>query len=195
MHTGDRRDGGGRMSVIQDALRKAQGEYVEKKIPRIIKEAAPRPKIEVRTLRETKKTTSLRLPVLTVILIGLLLIYGLKLSLQYSTIPEKNTKVSDKVEATALRHGNTATSPSAAKREDSFNPPKIGPANLITPRPSNFVLNGIMYVENKPQAIINGYVLEEGDKINGAVVLIIEKDCVLLDFNDANIKLELDKQR
>ena len=50
-----------------------------------------------------------------------------------------------------------------------------------------------MYVENKPQAIINGYVLEEGDKINGATVLIIEKDCVLLDVNDANIRLELNK--
>ncbi len=183
------------MSVIQDALRKAQGEYVEKKTPRIIKEGAPRPKIEVQTLQKTKKSTSMRLPALAGILMGLLLVYGLISSLQYSRTPKKNTGAASKVETTAVRQENTAVSPSAAKRADSFSLPKIDPENLITPRPSNFVLNGIMYVENKPQAIINGYILEEGDKIDGAIVLVIEKDCVLLDFNDTNIKLELGKQR
>jgi hypothetical protein len=181
------------MSVIQDALRKAQGEYVEKKAPRIVKEDATRLKTEVQTSQETKRSIPMRLPALVGIFIGLLLVYGLRLSLQYLGMPEKSAKAPDKVETTAVRQENTAISPSAAKRADSFSLPKMNPVNLITPRPSNFILNGIMYVENKPQAIINGYVLEDGDKINGAIVLAIEKDCVLLDFNDTDIKLELNK--
>ena len=44
------------------------------------------------------------------------------------------------------------------------------------------------------KAIINGRVLEEGDKINGATVLMIEKDCVLLDLNETNIRLDINKQ-
>ena len=70
--------------------------------------------------------------------------------------------------------------------------PKI-PVDLGSSVRPAFILSGIMYLEDKPQAIINGHVLEEGDKISGATVLVIEKDCVLLDLNDTNIKVELSK--
>ena len=168
------------MSIIQEALKKAQDEYVEKNIPISIKEEIIKPKIEVRILHNIKKTISVRVSVLAGILTILLMIYGLSVSEQYFKNHEKDIKT-------------TPVSAPAAKGADPISPAKTGVINSTIQLPPVFVLNGIMYVENKPQAIINGYVLEEGDKINGATVLIIEKDCVLLDVNDANIRLELNK--
>jgi len=169
------------MSIVQDALKKAQGGYVEKKMPC------------VEVFHEIKKTKSVRLPVLLGIFLILGLVYALMLSLQYIRIHNRNIAILEKIEGKIIEQKDTIVpSVIADKTINPVSKPEIGAA---APPLSKFVLNGIMYVKNKPQAIINGYILEEGDELNGATIMVIEKDCVLLDMNDENIRLDLAKQR
>lgn len=123
-------------------------------------------------------------PALVGVLTVLLIIYGLDASLRYSG-------AGGKYQGTLNKKGAFSKAASPAKGAEHFKSPLIDPANLIPSRMGQFVLSGIMYVENKPQAIINGYVLEEGDKINGATIIAIEKDCVLLNLNNSDIRLDM----
>jgi hypothetical protein len=54
-----------------------------------------------------------------------------------------------------------------------------------------FVLNGIMYLEGSPRAIINDSMVEEGEMVNGARVVKIDKKKVLLEYDGAEIILDL----
>lgn len=63
----------------------------------------------------------------------------------------------------------------------------------IKPQYPELVLNGIMYLAERPQAIINNSVVEEGDTVSGAKVLSIKKNTVILNFNDVEISLSLKK--
>lgn len=55
----------------------------------------------------------------------------------------------------------------------------------------NFTLNGIMYIEGSPRAIINNAMVETGDVVDQAKVLLIDKKSVVLQYNDAEITLNL----
>lgn len=167
------------MSIIQEALRKAQGEYVEKKMPSAAKEKAFRSKMEIRIPQGIETARPMFLPVLVGILTILLALYGLAAAWQYSKKHVKENIITKPAPLTPI-----------AKTIDIPKAVDVAPA---VKQPPVFALNGIMYIENKPQAIINGYILEEGDEINGAKILTIEKDCVLLYLNDSNIKLDLKK--
>ena len=61
----------------------------------------------------------------------------------------------------------------------------------IKAQPPELMLNGVMYLEGRPRAIINDSVIEEGDSISGATVRKINKDSVLLVFNDLEISINL----
>lgn len=181
------------MSIIQEALKKAQGDYLEKKITKAIDEPVKQPERlrkedSVHISKETAHQRSVRLPALVGVLIVLFLVYWFKPSLKHSQAPQASK--ADTVDV--KKQGNAAAVPMPSpKAVESFVPSKLDPINFITMRPLNLTLNGIMYLESKPQAIINGHVLEEGDKINRATILAIEKDCVLLDIDDTNVRLEL----
>ena len=68
---------------------------------------------------------------------------------------------------------------------------KAASAPPALPRPANFILNGIMYIEDGPQAIINGYIVKQGDFVNGAKVADIQRDNVSLDMDGNKINLKL----
>jgi type II secretory pathway component PulC len=53
------------------------------------------------------------------------------------------------------------------------------------------VLNGIMYLEIGPCAIINDAIVEEGDIVKGARVTKINKKSVVLEYNNVEITLSL----
>jgi len=55
----------------------------------------------------------------------------------------------------------------------------------------NLELNGIMYLQDRPRAIINGNMLEVGEFVSGARVNTITKNSVLLNYNDLEITLKL----
>jgi len=55
----------------------------------------------------------------------------------------------------------------------------------------NFKLEGILWEDARPTAIINGDVVAVGDSISGAKVIRIEKDDVILNNGVSDIKLSL----
>ncbi len=65
----------------------------------------------------------------------------------------------------------------------------------IAPEPEvpTLVLNGIMYSNENPQAIINNGIVEEGDVVSGATVVKIDNKKALLLYNDEEIVLTLKK--
>ena len=69
----------------------------------------------------------------------------------------------------------------AASRQD---------AELASTAP-NLVLNGIMYLEEGPRAIVNNVMVEVGEYASGARVVRISKKSVVLVYNDVEITLNL----
>jgi len=57
-------------------------------------------------------------------------------------------------------------------------------------RPS-WTLNGILYSDTSPAAVINHVIVSTGDKINGAEVVAIYRDRVILDWNGQSQTLQL----
>ncbi len=80
-----------------------------------------------------------------------------------------------------------------AYQEISYKPLISKPEKVAMPQCPELILNGIMYLAERPQAIINNSVVEEGDTVSGAKVLNIKKNTVVLNFNDVEISLSLKK--
>ncbi len=57
-----------------------------------------------------------------------------------------------------------------------------------------FVLNGIMQLVDGPRAIINDIIVGEGETIGGAKVEKIKKDSVLLNYNDSEVALNINRK-
>ena len=55
----------------------------------------------------------------------------------------------------------------------------------------SLILNGIMYLTDNPKAIINNCIVSEGETVDGATVVKINKNNVVLNFNDTEITLKL----
>lgn len=56
---------------------------------------------------------------------------------------------------------------------------------------SDFKLTGILYDEQKPMAIINNRVVEEGALINGAELLEIQPNYVMVSYKGKEVKLKV----
>lgn len=63
-------------------------------------------------------------------------------------------------------------------------------AELASTAPK-LVLNGIMYLEEGPRAIVNNAMVEVGDFVSGAKVVRIDRKNVVLVYNDVEITLTL----
>jgi HD-like signal output (HDOD) protein len=76
------------------------------------------------------------------------------------------------------------TVPSVPERRPAPVSPSRAAANAVKPAPETagleFRLNGIIYNEARPIAIVNGLTVRVGDEVNGATVLSIERDRVTL---------------
>ena len=57
---------------------------------------------------------------------------------------------------------------------------------------SDLYLEGIIWDEVKPMAIINDEVVSSGDKIRGVTIEKIEKDKVILNYQDSSFELRMD---
>ncbi len=186
------------MSIIQDALKKAQGDFSKKKAPQEKLNIAQVQPVNSEPVESDKRpllhsdasrSPSMRLPALVSVLAILLLIYGFNSSLHQTVSRNNIPRVTKNSEEPAV---NINPGTNAASIFGQAN--KLDAINFMVPRKSLFVLSGIMFTQDRPQAIINGHLLEEGDKIGGATILAIEEDCVLLDLNDENMRIELNKK-
>lgn len=71
------------------------------------------------------------------------------------------------------------------------NQPSISAGILkLSDRP-DLVLNGIMYLEEGPRAIINNFIVAPGDLVSGAKVTKISRKNVILEYRDVEITLSL----
>jgi hypothetical protein len=73
--------------------------------------------------------------------------------------------------------------------ESAIAPQQSAPTMRLEHR--DYVLNGIMYLEGAPRAIINNAMVEEGDTVDGAKVVKIEKRTVVLQQNGYDINLNI----
>ena len=97
---------------------------------------------------------------------------------------------------TAAAETKTQAEPSAINR------PEFAPIELIkdvaaipfggrSERHTGLVLNGIMYLDEGPRAIINNSIVTEGDNIDGAVVRKINRKSVVLSSGGSEFTLNL----
>ena len=151
------------MSIIQEALRKAQGDYFSRGIF----------KARISSVRQARR--SLIIPL--ILTFSMILISALSLRTFFThkeTLPVVKAEP-PKVTAEVVAPAPIIKAPEPIKVENK-------PA---------FVLNGIMHLDNRRQAIINGYILGVGDSINNATVLLIANDYVLLNAKEDKIKVDL----
>ncbi|MEP0827289.1 MAG: hypothetical protein HRF51_02105 [bacterium] len=69
------------------------------------------------------------------------------------------------------------------------------PAVVSENNAPGWTLNGILYDETDPSAIIDGKLVKVGAEINGARVLNIRKKAVTLDINGSSVELTLAKDK
>ena len=67
----------------------------------------------------------------------------------------------------------------------------LGPKAFTVEISSDFSLNGILWDEKNPQAIINNTIVGVGDEVGGSIVLEITQDKVILNDGARNFKLKL----
>lgn len=60
---------------------------------------------------------------------------------------------------------------------------------------SRWILSGILYNENNPSAVINKKIVRNGDSINGATVLEIDKNIVKLEKDGLEFRLTVAKEK
>jgi hypothetical protein len=184
------------MSIIQDALKKAQGYHGEKHQPshdgRMKKVPSPRVRI------------AWTMPALVIVFLALAAVATKQFVL------ESGGRLGNAVPKEAAEHQEVAyktISPQPAVAE-----PYTDMAGELAGLPSpkslvrqdeNFrdaalpahcpklILSGIMYVSGMPRAVINDRMVKEGDVISGAKVARIEANNVTLTFGDTEITLIL----
>ena len=185
------------MSIIQEALRRAQYDYaVKKSLPQVHEEPrqapatpAPAEALDARVI--TKKIAAI---VYVIVLLSLVTGFGIRALFSKIAAMDKERKSSNLIVAVQKAPPDKAISPSIssgaverAATETSSASVSSGQAN----QPPNLVLNGIMYVEEKLKAIINGTVVRVGDVIDGAVVTSITEKNVLLKYNNNDNQVEV----
>lgn len=184
------------MSIIQEALKKAQGQTKEaaggeRSAPKERPPAAETifGKTPVAKTRKPYPKDGLKPMVifLGLLIAAIIFLIGLSISnsrnagkalaaKKASSTQEVQYKPIAKVEAkpkeTAVSEVNTLVKTADAECPD-------------------LVLNGIMYLEIGPRAIINDSIVEEGDTVKGARVTRINRKSVVLEYDNVEITLNL----
>lgn len=164
------------MSIVNEALKKAQDQkanLANKDLdkdaiePKPISEIETRPKITPTRAKEAKKFIFFTI----IAIIG-----GIIFLKNSSYLLHKKIPLNSNISTPSQEIPNSVPIVSAPKSsEGSFLP--------------TFTLNGIVYDEVRPYAIVNNKVLLKGDLIEGAKLVEINRDSVKLIFNDKEIEL------
>lgn len=181
------------MSIIREALEKAQSD-VGSDLPS--PENVPMKKPEnigssvwpfVRKLsrpRRTYKKVFIAAAIIFLITIALLL-SGRFLSMIGDMAKRTSAKNAQEVSYRPIIR-DMAKEPAGAT--DRLNASPMLAKNTTAPE---LVLNGIMYVEGKPRAIINNFIVEPGDTVLGALITGIKRESVILEHENVEITLNL----
>lgn len=183
------------MSIIQEALKKAQTTYIKE----IIKEV-PQQKPDTGTDPAVQKHHHAMVPFARLIpgVILLILIAGFGLNSFFSKNPaeiptdKQRQNVSYKSALKDIALENPSVALMGIQAQSMVSPIKsvVSSGTALVHAP-DLELNGIMYMQETPRAIINGNMVEVGESVSGAKIDAINKDSVLLNYNDLEITLKL----
>lgn len=164
------------MSIIQEALKKAGDSSPRPEVRQEEKIVPPKEILKpdiVKKSVESKYVYYAMTGFLLVLLFGIIMIVSR--SSQSAVIPAPIKKV------------ETAILPKIERREEP------APSRRKRENVGGFVLNGIMQLVDGPRAIINDIIVGEGETVSGAKVTKIKKDGVLLNYNDSEVDLSINK--
>lgn len=185
------------MSIIQEALRRAEMDVKapgtspnNNDNPKNTPESIQRPDVVVK--KNKKKIVVNKATLMSLALVALMAfaVFSVRQYLVASKKVQGKPLVTAPVQDATYRpiiKTNTVTDSDLKLQEQPAQP-----ANLkdITDYPG-MTLNGIMYVEEEPRAIINNSIVGVGDLVTGAKVTKINPKNVVLEYNDVEITLNL----
>ncbi len=184
------------MSIIQEALKRAQYNYSGKKsLPQAHEDPVQEPAIPVPAVVTDARAINKKISIIVYVIVLLSLVTGFGIRTLFSKIATTDKEIRSKDLVVAPQRTSPdkeAASPissGAVERATGKLLALVSPGQIN--QPPNLVLNGIMYIEEKPKAIINGTVVREGDVISGATVTSITPDNVLLKYNNNDNKVEV----
>jgi hypothetical protein len=189
------------MSIIQEALKKAQnkaGSQPEARSPLASQPVDVKP---AATSSPASPLPSPGVPHKGLLLAGLFVIGVIAgvVFVETHKAPPKQVPVAPEngtpsgATAPAARRTDFGTEKSVDEKVGDMGVLKAIPDVKIAAEKPKFVVNGIMYVEGNPRAIINDYVVREGDTVDGAFIVKISPDSVIVRQKDAEKPLYLKK--
>lgn len=201
------------MSVISDALKKAQKEREKKEtisvkakdsyadMPSIIKTEPKKRKVHLKEKYKTQIIDFLFKPVGLFFLLFIIFYVSFRAYVLYKLRPKVQSKnTSSKVSKPNLSYGvddkNEATATSISSNNTISAPIKedrrmISFTNTTDAIPS-LVLNGIVYDPNKPYVIVNNRAISVGDSVKGAILIAINKKSATFVYNNKKFQIYLE---
>ena len=184
------------MSIIQEALKRAQYNYAGKKsLPQAHDGPGQEPAMlaTAETFDVRVVTKKIAIIVYTIVLLALVTGFGIRALFSKMVTIDKERRSKDLIVA-AKKMGPDKAVPffiSSGAAERATEKLSASASSGQADQSPDLVLNGIMYVEEKPKAIINGMVVREGDVISGATVTSITEKSVLLKYNNNDNQVEV----
>jgi len=192
------------MSIIQEALRKAEEhikdmEQAEARPPESKMEGPEKAAAQQAVAPAVNKATKAKQDTKTVAMLLVLLVLAAVFAAS-QFFPRK--AAAPKQAAGQEAAGKEEAAPASLPKEAPAAPVKAQEFPTLQsvlfkqpeekkPASPEFVLNGIMYLEGSPRAIVNDVMVEPGDTVNGAKVVKIDRQDVVLLYNGSEIVLKL----
>lgn len=183
------------MSIIQEALKKAQTTYTRESVKAA---SAQRTDTVVETVAQAPRRMATPIAKLIpgIALLVLVAAFGLNSFFSKGAVElpkdRAHQNVSYKPAVKDISSESSSEASLGIRAKDIVSPMKSvmssGTAFVNAP---DLELNGIMYLSDSPRAIINGNMVEVGESVSGARIDVITKDSVLLNYNDLEITLKL----
>lgn len=188
------------MSIIQEALKKAEAKTMGTEAAQPERAESPRaqpaagagpestrkaaPDVAVRRAGRAAPAGTRYAALAAAIAIALI-------SVAAATVMQRADRRPPAPEVARVEQPAPAVDDAATAQADKASP-EAGPVSTIPlTEKSGFELNGIMYIEGDPRAIVNNSMVEVGDTVSGARVARIERRAVFLDKSGEEIRLDL----
>jgi len=184
------------MSIIQEALKRAQYNYTGKKsLPQAHEEPGREPTIPTPAEAPDLRVITKKIAVIVYVITLLALVTGFGIRAIFSKIATTNKERKSKDLTVAVQKTDPDKAvpppPSSVAVEQATERPLALVSSGQANQSPNLILNGIMYIEENPKAIINGTVVRKGDVISGAIVTSITENNVLLKYNNNDNQVEV----
>jgi hypothetical protein len=173
------------MSIIQEALVKAQKKNIAGKTA-IAKETAAEPRTAEKPVEQkTEQKTQVRSVFYAVLFFAVLALF---VSNYFSN---NSTKTFTSPEPEEKTYNQFRSAEPVINKETFDNPGIFEFSKNLVLMQGEFTLSGVMNLEDGPRAIINNTTLMEGENIRGAKVVKISTNEVVLKRRDSKIVLHL----